>query len=210
MFSSLKNLQSAYQLTRLVAITAIVCSAIVVLITLNWSLTMIAREREKIYVLDGGRSLILALRQDMAQNRPVEARNHVKMFHELFFTLSPDAAAINSNIQRSLALADRSAFEIYNDLLERGFYNRIISANVIQTIVVDSIDIDFETYPHSSVVYSTQTIARQSNITQRSLVTAMELRNVQRSDNNPHGFLITNFRIVRNNEISRNINPHSD
>ena len=32
------------------------------------------KQREKIYVLDGGKSLMLALSQDLSQNRPVEAR----------------------------------------------------------------------------------------------------------------------------------------
>ena len=37
---------------------------------------------------------LLYTSQDLAQNRPVEAREHVRRFHELFFTLSPDKAAI--------------------------------------------------------------------------------------------------------------------
>lgn len=47
---------------------------------------------------------MLALSQDMQQNRPVEAREHIRRFHELFFTLSPDKSAIESNIQRALYL----------------------------------------------------------------------------------------------------------
>lgn len=71
---------------------------------------------------------MLALSQDLTQNRPVEAREHVKRFHELFFTLSPDKNAIESNIKRSLFLADKSAFNYYRDLSEKGYYNRIIRA----------------------------------------------------------------------------------
>ena len=56
-------------------------------------------QREKIYVLDEGKSLMLALSQDLEQNRPVEAREHVRRFHELFFTLSPDKNAIEGNIR---------------------------------------------------------------------------------------------------------------
>jgi conjugative transposon TraK protein len=82
-------------------------------------------QRQKIYVLDGGKSLMLALSQDLSQNRPVEAREHVKRFHELFFTLSPDKNAIESNIRRALFLVDKSAFGYYKDLQEKGYYNRI-------------------------------------------------------------------------------------
>ena len=88
--------------------------------------TFAEAQRQKIYVLDGGKSLMLALSQDLSQNRPVEAREHVKRFHELFFTLSPDKNAIESNIKRSLFLADKSAFNYYRDLSEKGYYNRII------------------------------------------------------------------------------------
>ena len=89
------------------------------------SYTFAEAQRQKIYVLDGGKSLMLALSQDLTQNRPVEAREHVKRFHELFFTLSPDKNAIESNIKRSLFLADKSAFNYYRDLSEKGYYNRI-------------------------------------------------------------------------------------
>ena len=44
--------------------------------------------------MDQGKSLIVALSQDAALNRPVEAREHVRRMHELFFTLAPDKAAI--------------------------------------------------------------------------------------------------------------------
>lgn len=47
---------------------------------------------------------MLALSQDVQQNRPVEAREHIRRFHELFFSLSPDKSAIESNIQRALYL----------------------------------------------------------------------------------------------------------
>ena len=65
------------------------------------------KQRQKIYVLDNGKSLILALSQDMAQNRPVEAKSHVRRVHELFFTLSPDKGAIESNIKRCLLYTSR-------------------------------------------------------------------------------------------------------
>lgn len=48
------------------------------------------KSREKIYVLDQGNPLLLALSQDVSQNRPVEARDNVKHFYELFLILSID------------------------------------------------------------------------------------------------------------------------
>lgn len=59
---------------------------------------------------------MLALSQDVQQNRPVEAREHIRRFHELFFTLSPDKSAIESNIQRALYLSDESAHRLLPEL----------------------------------------------------------------------------------------------
>jgi conjugative transposon TraK protein len=151
--------------------------------------------------LDGGKSLILALSQDLSQNRPVEAREHVKRFHELFFTLSPDKTAIESNIRRALFLVDKSAFSYYKDLTEKGYYNRIISGNIIQNLQVDSVSCNFDTYPYRIATYARQLIIRESNITERSLVTRCNLINSLRSDNNPHGFTMEAFEIVENRDL---------
>ena len=65
---------------------------------------------------------MLALSQDAQQNRPVEAREHIRRFHELFFTLSPDKNAIESNVQRALYLSDESAIGYYRNLQEKGYF----------------------------------------------------------------------------------------
>lgn len=61
----------------------------------------------------------MALSQDAARNRPVEAREHVRRLHELFFTLAPDKAAIESNINRAMYLADKSLYGYYRDWNEK-------------------------------------------------------------------------------------------
>ena len=153
-------------------------------------------QRQKIYVLDNGKSLMLALSQDVRQNRPVEAREHVRRFHELFFTLSPDKSAIEGNIKRSLLLADKSAFNYYKDLSEKGYYNRIISGNINQMIEIDSLRCDFDKYPYSVRTFARQIILRESSVTERSLVTRCRLLDAVRSDNNPQGFIIEGFEIT--------------
>ena len=49
------------------------------------SVQLVELSKEKIYVLDNGKSLLVALREDISENRDAEARDHVKRFHELFF-----------------------------------------------------------------------------------------------------------------------------
>ena len=151
--------------------------------------------------MDQGKSLIVALSQDAALNRPVEAREHVRRMHELFFTLAPDKAAIESNINRAMYLADKSLYSYYRDWNEKGYYNRAISGNINQRIEVDSICCNFNTYPYAVTTYAREFIVRQSNVTERSLVTTCTLQNSVRSDNNPQGFLMENFLVKENRDI---------
>lgn len=81
------------------------------------------------------------------------------------------------------------------------YYNRIISGNVNQVLQVDSVSCNFDTYPYKVNTYARQMIIRESNVTERSLVTRCNLLNSVRSDNNPHGFTIEAFEIIENRDI---------
>ena len=201
-FKTLRNIENSFRQIRLYAIVfAVLCISVVGYAV--WRSYRFAEEqRQKIYVLDNGKSLMLALSQDASINRPVEAREHVRRFHELFFTLSPDKNAIESNIKRSLFLADKSAFNYYRDLSEKGYYNRIISGNISQTIRIDSVSCNFDVYPYAVATYARQMIIRESSVTERSLVTRCRLLNAVRSDNNPHGFMMESFEITENKDLN--------
>ena len=200
-FKSLKNIETSFKMIRFFGIVFIcLCAGITGYSVWN-AYTFAEAQRQKIYILDQGKSLMLALSQDMAQNRPVEAREHIRRFHELFFTLAPDKNAIEGNVRRALLLSDKSAFNYYRDLSEKGYYNRVISGNINQTVQVDSIACDFNVYPYRSVTYARQFIIRESNVTERSLVTRCKLVSSVRSDNNPHGFTLEAFDVVENKDL---------
>ena len=88
-FKSLTNIESSFRRIRLMLAVFVGCCTLVTVFALWNSYRFAEKQREKIYVLDGGKSLMLALSQDLSQNRPAEAREHVRRFHELFFGLSP-------------------------------------------------------------------------------------------------------------------------
>ena len=201
-FKSLNNIETSFRQIRLYAfVFAIVCVAVSGY-TVYASYSFAKEQREKIYVLDQGKSLMLALSQDASRNRPVEAREHVRRFHELFFTLSPEKSAIEHNVKRALLLADKSAYNYYQDFAEKGFYNRLIAGNINQSLQVDSVVCNFDNYPYQAKTYARQVILRESNVTERSLVTVCRLVNATRSDDNPNGFTIEGFTIVENRDIS--------
>src|SRR5690606_4295535 len=106
-----------------------------------------------------------------------------------------------ANIGKALYLADGTAKRVYDDLRENGYYAALISGNVNQTISVDSVVVDISEYPFRFKCFAIQTIVRPTTITTRNLITDGSLRNVSRSDNNPHGFLVERWSILENRDL---------
>lgn len=201
MFTKLKTIDTAFRHVRAFTLIVVVFSAIVSLYSLYRSYKLVSQMQDKVYILANGKALE-AYASDRKDNIPVEARDHVKTFHSLFFTLDPDDKAIKANVTKALYLVDGTAKRIYDDLKENGYYAGIISGNITQTVHVDSVAIATSAYPYSFRCYATQEIIRPTSIVRRSLVTEGNLRNVSRSDNNPHGFLIERWNTIENKDVS--------
>lgn len=196
----MKNIDTAFRHVRGFTMLVIASCVLISCCALYKSFSLVSQMQSRIYILANGKALE-AYSSERKDNIPVEARDHVKTFHTLFFTLDPDDKAITANITKALYLADGSAKRVYDDLKENGYYAGIISGNVNQTIVVDSVAVDINEYPYKFRCYATQSITRPTSITTRSLVTEGSLRNVSRSDNNPHGFLIERWNTIDNRDL---------
>ena len=192
-FKSLKNIETSFRHLRLFGIVYLGVCTLLVGYSVWKAYSFAEAQRQKIYVLDEGKSLMLALSQDLEQNRPVEAREHGTLHVPLDGTLVGG--------KRAMFLSDRSAYSHYGDLAEQGYYNRIISGNVSQRIEIDSVKCDFNTYPYDVMTYARLFIIREKSVTERSLVTHGRLRNSTRSDNNPHGFILEGFHVLENRDI---------
>lgn len=200
MFKKMKNIDTAFRHIRSFTLVVIVGCCLICCFALYKSFSLVSQMQSKIYILANGKALE-AYASERKDNIPVEAKDHVKTFHILFFTLDPDDKAITANITKALYLADGSAKRAYDDLKENGYYAGLISGNVNQTITVDSVAVDINEYPYKFRCYATQSIVRPTSITTRSLVTEGALRNISRSDNNPHGFLIERWTTIDNRDI---------
>ena len=201
-FKSLKNIETSFRQIRLFGMVVVSLCALVAVASVVLSLNFAEKQREKIYVLDNGKSLMLALSQDMEQNRPAEAREHVRRFHELFFTLSPDKSAIEHNINRAMSLVPTKAHTTTTRTMWRkGTTTASSPKNITQVLRVDSIVCDFNDYPYDVRTYARQMIIRQSNVTERSLITQCRLVNSNRSDDNPNGFQIEGLTILENKDL---------
>jgi conjugative transposon TraK protein len=151
------------------------------------------------YVIAGEKA-VMAFASGRKENISVEARDHVKTFHRLFFTLDPDEKLIEANIRQALYLADETAKRQYDDLKEKGFYEGIVSGNISQELAVDSIKVSTASEPYVFRFYGTLRIVRPTSVITRSLVTGGRLRNISRSDNNPHGLLVERWEVLDNTD----------
>ena len=88
-----------------------------------------------------------------------------------------------------------------NTLKEKGFYSNIMGTSAVFSIFCDSIKFDKEKMEF--MYYGKQRIERRTSILTRELVTAGQLKRVPRTDNNPHGLLITNWRTLMNKDIEQ-------
>lgn len=201
MFKKTKNIDTAFRHIRLFSIAFLAGCMLITIFIASKGYQLASQAQQRIYILANGKALE-AYSADRKDNIPVEARDHVKMFHHYFFTLDPDDKVIQSNINKALYFADGSAKQQYDNLKENGYYSNIISGNVSQTIDTDSILINTDVYPFYFRYKGEQKIIRPTTIVTRSLITEGYLRNVSRSDNNPHGFLIEKWRTLENKDVN--------
>ena len=147
-----------------------------------------------------GKVPILVKQTDMSETFDVEAKSDIEMFHNLFFTLAPDDNYIQYTMKKAMYLIDETGLAQYNALKEKGFYNNVIGTSTICSIFCDSIKLNTDSLTFT--YYGRQRIERRTSILMRQLVTAGKLRKVPRTENNPHGILITNWRTLLNKDLS--------
>jgi conjugative transposon TraK protein len=104
-------------------------------------------------------------------------------------------------LRKALYLADVSAKRVYDNLKESGYYAGVVSGNISQRLVVDSVVLNMDGYPFYFRCYGTEKITRVTSVVTRDLVTEGYLREVNRSENNPHGFLVERWAIVENRDL---------
>ena len=196
----IKNLENKIKLVGIICSFFLVGCIVISLGSIWTARSMVVDAQQKIYVLDGNVP-ILVERTTMDETLDVEAKSHVERFHHLFFTLAPDDKYINYTMSKAMYLVDETGLAQYNTLKEKGFYNNIMGTSAVFSIFCDSIKFNKDNMEFT--YYGRQRIERRTSILMRELVTAGQLKRVPRTDNNPHGLLITNWRTLLNKDIEQ-------
>ena len=194
-----KNIEKRIKINKNIAIATVIFAMVIVIVGFTYSYKIVQDSRRSIYILDNGIP-VLVKQTDELLNRPVEYKAQIDLFHKLFFTLMPDDEYIKKNVDKSLYLIDDTAKRERENLLEKGFYNQIISSNATVSIQTDSINLDLNT--KKFIYYGTQMINRKTSLIIRKLITQGYFKDIARTPNNAHGVLLENWNIVDNSEVA--------
>lgn len=200
MFVKLKQLDTAFVHLKFWTLFLVAFCLGASVLVVWFSLNAVREAKQEIYLISQDQ-VLKAFANPRDALVGVEAKSHLKQFHQLLFTLSPDEKLIESQLAESLYLGDQSIKFHLDNLREKGYFKKLLAANVSQRVYLDSIQLDetLEDYPFRA--YGRQEIVRSSSILYRSLITAGNLRPIQRTPANPHGFLIENWEILENNDL---------
>lgn len=196
----IKNLENKIKLVTIVCCVFLVGCVVISMSSIWTARSMVVDAQKKIYVLDGTVP-VLVERTTMDETLDVEAKSHIERFHHLFFTLAPDDKYIKYTMDKAMYLVDETGLAQYNTLKEKGFYNNIMGTSAVFSIYCDSINFDPQKMEFK--YYGRQRIERRTSILTRQLITAGHLKRVPRTDNNPHGLLIVNWRTLLNKDIEQ-------
>lgn len=189
-----------FRTTRFLTVAVTAFAAAAVGASLLLSFRFVRESRDTVYVVDGGSAVMATMASGGAQ-REQEIEDHLTRFHELMFDLAPSKESHDRRFEAAFNMADRSAYEYWNDQNETGYYARLISANISQEILIDSVRFSTSTYPYPALCYGKVQLVRESNVSRFEFASRCQLREVARSRQNPHGLLVEKFEVTRYESI---------
>ena len=171
----IESLAQKTKLAMMTVLASIAGSVIICGFTVWCCVSLVNKERQQIYVLDGDIPF-LAERAQLEANFTMEAK-----------------------VGKAMYMADGTALKQKQAMDENGFYTDIISSSAVCTIMCDSIQ--FDEHERKFTYYGTQLIKRRTRDLKRTMVTTGYIENVPRTRNNPHGLMIVNWRTLENKDL---------
>ena len=194
----IESLEKKTRLAMVTVMLALGASTVICAACFYFCTSLVREQQNQVYVLDGTIPF-MAERSKNEMTFNIEAKAHIQLFHQYFFDLSPDDEYLKWTFSKAMYLADESALRQKQAIEETGFYSQLLSSSAVETIICDSIKLNEEEM--SFTYYGTQMIKRRTNSSRRSITTVGRLQNVPRTQNNPHGLMITNWRTLENKDL---------
>ena len=197
---SLMNIDSAFKNTRLIAILSLCLSFLFGVTVMVVAMSMVSKGKGKIYVTNGYGNTLSAYQIAANENRDAEAKAQVRNFHSLLYDISPDPAEIEKSLNEVLLLGDASV-KAFLDKRGDAYYKKLISNNAEIKYTLDSVKVNTKIYPYKAVQYGKEVVQTSVGFLVKNLVTTLDLSEVARTDVNPHGLLVGNYEVLKNNRL---------
>ena len=213
-FKNLGSIERSFKFIRVVMFGVIIGFILFGMGISYWAFDTVDKSRQRAYVIEHGSSIMLTLAQEHNINRSAEAKDHVKSFLKLLFELEPDEEQIKKSFERATYMGDRaSVYRIYTDLKEKGYFTNLIQGDVHLKVQIemDEITVNMTQSPYSFRIKGRQVLIRETSMTTRNLEVEGYLVDVQRTDNNTHGFNVERFKVLDQRDIETiTRNPDGD
>lgn len=196
----LQNIDTSLKNMRIISLAVIVFSLLFSGFIYTKSMAQVDESRNKVYLLSNGDALELVRSRSGKDNITAEIKNHITMFHQFFYDLDPDPVDIKTRIGKALYLIDDSGKQIHFKREEALYYHQLIDGSISTRVFIDSIGLSLDqNNKYQCKIYAWQKFTRSSGVTEKRIDAECSIRNVARTDSNPHGFLIEQYRLINNN-----------
>ena len=197
---NLMNIDTAFKQTRLIAILTLISSFLFCGMVMVVAMNMVTKGKGKIYITNGYGNTLTAYQIAANENRKAEVKAQVRNFHALLYDITPNPDEIKKKVDQILLMGDGSV-KAFMDKRGDSYYKKLISTNVEIKYQLDSIKTNIDVYPYKAVQYGKEIVQTQVGFLVKNLITSLDLREVARTDDNPHGLLIGGFEVHKNNRI---------
>ncbi|HUX94379.1 MAG TPA: hypothetical protein VMV47_01490 [Bacteroidales bacterium] len=161
-----------------------------------------SRQLNTVLVLDTDGEVIPMKWMQRDENIKVEIKDHLEKFHTYFYQY--DAFDIERSLEKALWFGDNSIEQLYIKRKNDGWYTKVSSYGIKQTIEIlpENIEIEDDKEPYSFRVKAILSITQDEQTVRYSFETTGLIIFVSRNyPLNPHGLLITRFAEINRNEI---------
>lgn len=194
---NLMQIDKAFQKTRLIAMLSMGFSFLFCTIVMIIAMTMVTKGKGKIYITNGYGNTLEAYQIAANENRNAEAKAQVRNFHAILYNITPNPKAVKRNLDELLLIGDASV-KAFLDKRGDAYYKKLIASDVEVKYEHDSLNVNTSIYPYKAVQYGKEIVQTNVGFLVKNLVTSCELKEVARTDENPHGLQISNFEVLQN------------
>ncbi len=196
----LQNIPSSFLLAKKALLICFLVSIMTVIGSLSWAFYVAKTFTKTTFIITEKGQATIAKSMTSSQidtYRNPEIKNHIKVFHKLFWEY--DQFSYERKINEALYLIGSSGKEMYLSLKAKGHFSQIQTQNLIQKITIDSIKIDEKSTPYHGVLYGELKVMRtdQKSEENNRFFASFDLYNVSRTEKNPHGLLIENYLVKK-------------